>query len=91
MGLKFKMLQKLKWGNVFMDYYIMLFLLPCLLFASVLLYRFIKQIRRPRYIKDDSFMFMTNGGNLLKTACQKSIVVSYSYIDDVSFFCSHEE
>lgn len=63
-----------------MDFYIMLCLLPLLFVASVLLCRFIQKIRRPRYIKDNDFMYMSNGGNLIKTASNKSIVVSHQYV-----------
>lgn len=74
-----------------MDYYILLALLPCLVLACVFLFRFIQRIRRPRYIKDDTFMMMSNGGNLLDTAARKSITVLYRYIDEQNFFCVCEE
>lgn len=41
-----------------MNYYIMLLLLPGLLLAAAFLWMFSKKLKRPRYIKDESFLRM---------------------------------
>ena len=74
-----------------MDFYIMLCLLPCLILASIMLYSYLRRIKRPRYVKDASFMTMANDGKLIEIAQKKSIIVTHKYINDNLFFYVDEE